>query len=77
MQPLSNLLRQQALDSSSSSGGSEAGEAALLQRVQDVCRFLNVTVLVRGYKTVVKFFPHEAADLERVLGVLQVWLRGY
>jgi hypothetical protein len=28
---------------------------------------LHVLVSVRGYKTVVRFFPHEAADLERVL----------
>jgi hypothetical protein len=27
-------------------------------------------IQVRGYKTVVKFFPHEAQDLERVLSVL-------
>lgn len=62
--PLSNLLRQQAV--------AEDMSATSLQRVQDVCRLLNVLVIVRGYKTVVKFFPHEAADLERVLNVLMV-----
>lgn len=31
---------------------------------------LNVLVVVRGYKTVARFFPHEAADLERVLNLL-------
>ncbi|MEW5308920.1 MAG: hypothetical protein WDW38_000840 [Sanguina aurantia] len=41
-----------------------------LHRVLHICRLLNVLVIVRGYKTVVKFFPHEAADLEKVLGVL-------
>jgi hypothetical protein len=30
---------------------------------------LHVLLSVRGYKTVVRFFPHEAADLERVLQV--------
>lgn len=39
-------------------------------KVQDVCRLLHVLVTVRGYKTVVRFFPHEAADLERVLQVM-------
>jgi hypothetical protein len=30
---------------------------------------LSVLVVVRGFKTVVKFFPHEAQDLEKVLMV--------
>jgi len=39
--------------------------------VENLLKFslLNVLVIVRGYKTVVKFFPHEAQDLERVLSV--------
>ena len=41
-----------------------------LSKIQGVCRLLSVLVVVRGYKTVVKFFPHEAQDLERVLSVL-------
>lgn len=57
VQPLAVLLRQAAVSST-------AQDTA---RVQGVCRMLHVLVSVRGYKTVVRFFPHEAADLERVL----------
>ncbi len=61
MLPLATLLRQQAVVQRGSSTAT----------VQAICRLINVLVLVRGHKTVVKFFPHEAADLERVLSVLQ------
>lgn len=44
--------------------------AAALARVHSLSRLLNVLVTVRGYKTVVKFFPHEAADLETVVNVV-------
>lgn len=57
--PLAALLRQHAV----------VQEAGDLATTLAVCRLLNVLVGVRGYKTVVKFFPHEAADLERVLQV--------
>ncbi len=56
MQPLAALLR----------GGDGTGPAA----VCGVCRLLHVLTCVRGHKVVVRFFPHEAADLERALGVL-------
>lgn len=59
VQPLAVLLRQTAESST-------AHDTAL---VQGVCRMLHVLISVRGYKTVVRFFPHEAADLERVLQV--------
>lgn len=59
VQPLAVLLRQTAVSST-------AHDTAL---VQGVCRMLHVLISVRGYKTVVRFFPHEAADLERVLQV--------
>jgi hypothetical protein len=59
--PLATLLRQQAILQQSSNTAT----------VQAICRLLNVLVLVRGHKTVVKFFPHEAADLERVISVLK------
>jgi hypothetical protein len=68
VQPLAMLLRQTAVSST-------AHDTAL---VQGVCRMLHVLISVRGYKTVVRFFPHEAADLERVLQVgcrcFCVWL---
>lgn len=60
VQPLAVLLRQTAVSST-------AHDTALVQRV---CRMLHVLISVRGYKTVARFFPHEAADLERVLQVL-------
>jgi hypothetical protein len=59
--PLATLLRQQAL---LQRGGGAA-------TVQPICRLINVLVLVRGHKTVVRFLPHEAVDLERVLAVLR------
>lgn len=61
--PLSTLLRQHATN------GQEVTSQSLAQ-CMGICRLLNVLVAVRGYKTVVKFFPHEAQDLERVLSVL-------
>ncbi|KAG2492086.1 hypothetical protein HYH03_009582 [Edaphochlamys debaryana] len=58
--PLANLMRRQAVLQR------EQG----LQSVLSTCRLLNLLVVVRGYKTVVRFFPHEAADLERVVDIL-------
>lgn len=58
--PLATLLRTLAL----------AHDKEKLQSIQATCRLLNVLVVVRGYKTVARFFPHEAADLERVLNLL-------
>ena len=66
VQPLAQLLRQVAVSST-------AQDTAL---VQGVCRMLHVLITVRGYKTVVRFFPHEAADLERVLQVSLNWDSG-
>jgi hypothetical protein len=63
--PLSSLLRRHATDSDQVS-------PEALKQVLGICRLLSVLVVVRGYKTVVKFFPHEAQDLERVLSVLTV-----
>ncbi|KAF6263485.1 armadillo-type protein [Scenedesmus sp. NREL 46B-D3] len=60
VQPLAVLLRSTALSSTAQDTGS----------VQNICRLLHVLISVRGYKTVVRFFPHEASDLERVLQVL-------
>ncbi|KXZ49841.1 hypothetical protein GPECTOR_19g292 [Gonium pectorale] len=60
--PLASLLRKQAV----------VEQQRGLQRVLSTCRLLNVLVVVRGYKTVVRFFPHEAADLERVLDILEL-----
>lgn len=61
VQPLAELLRRAAVCSTAQDTGV----------VQGVCRMLHVLISVRGYKTVVRFFPHEAADLERVLQVRQ------
>lgn len=71
MVPLATMLRRRAvLEAPTSSAAANPAVAAdqALARVQDVCRLLAVLVAVRGYKTVVKFFPHEAADLEKVRG---------
>lgn len=62
VQPLAVLLRQAAVCSTTQDTST----------VQAVCRMLHVLISVRGYKTVVRFFPHEAADLERVLQVRHI-----
>ena len=63
---LSTLLRQHATSDGTTA---EALSQQALSKIMGTCRLLNVLVVVRGYKTVVKFFPHEAQDLERVLSV--------
>uniref|UniRef100_A0A7S3QWP0 Tubulin-specific chaperone D n=1 Tax=Dunaliella tertiolecta TaxID=3047 RepID=A0A7S3QWP0_DUNTE len=76
--PLAGLLRKQAVDlhADASRGGDTAQQAqhsmhsTPMRRVFALARLLNVLVTVRGYKTVVKFFPHEAADLETVVNVI-------
>jgi hypothetical protein len=65
--PLSALLREQAM-----ALNADSSAATPLARVLGICRLLSVLVTVRGYKTVVRFFPHEAADLEAVLHVIHV-----
>jgi hypothetical protein len=49
VKPLAALLRRHALN----------GAAADIVTVQNVCRLLQTVASVRGYKTVVKFFPNE------------------
>jgi hypothetical protein len=53
-------------------GGPHSGGADVAA-VAGVCRLLHVLATVRGHKTVVRFFPHEAADLERALQVGRGW----
>lgn len=38
--------------------------------VSNLFEIINYICKVRGYKTVVKFFPHEVADLEPVVELL-------
>ncbi|KAI8474637.1 MAG: armadillo-type protein [Monoraphidium minutum] len=71
VQPLAALLRDHAAAAAPPAGGAGAAAAAgAAGEVCGVCRLLHVLVSVRGHKTVVRFFPHEAADLERALQVL-------
>ncbi|KAL6757954.1 armadillo-type protein [Haematococcus lacustris] len=65
VQPLAGLLRQQALVLAKNPNALEP-----LTCILGVSRLLNILVIVRGFKTVVRFFPNEASDLEVVLGVL-------
>ena len=58
--PLTSVIRREAYR------GSEA-DMVLVQRAS---RALHALASVRGYKTVVKFFPHEAKDFEPVVGLL-------
>ena len=58
--PLAAVLRAQA----------HIGDDADMTLVQRVSRVLHAFATVRGYKTVVKFFPHEAKDLEPVVALL-------
>ena len=58
--PLAAVLRAQA----------RLGDDADMILVQRVCSVLHAFATVRGYKTVCKFFPHEANDLEPVVHLL-------
>ena len=58
--PLTSVIRREAHK------GSEA-DMVLVQRAS---RVLHALASVRGYKTVVKFFPHEAKDFEPVVALL-------
>ena len=62
--PLAELLRRD--DGANADAAADGAIAA----VCGVCRLLHVLAGVRGHKTVVRFFPHAAADLERALALL-------
>ncbi|GBF90082.1 tubulin-folding cofactor D [Raphidocelis subcapitata] len=76
VQPLAALLRDDAPCGPHAAGPCGAPDAAAPDAAAAaaaacaVCRLLHVLVSVRGRKVVVRFFPHEAADLERALQVL-------
>jgi len=70
VQPLATLLRDHAVAGAGSGAGEPAAHQPDVAVVCGVCRLLHVLVTVRGHKTVVRFFPHEAADLERALHAL-------
>ncbi|XP_073388245.1 tubulin-folding cofactor D [Physcomitrium patens] len=42
-----------------------------LQVVKKICSLIHTLMTVCSYKTVVKFFPHQAADLEVAVGLLE------
>lgn len=89
VQPLAALLRDHATAAGGAPPpGAAHAQAAAQQQEADaaaarvdvpavcgVCRLLHVLVTVRGHKTVVRFFPHEAADLERALQVRRLIAR--
>ena len=58
--PLAGVLRHEA----------HKGDDADMVVVQRTAKVLNALATVRGAKTVVKFFPHEARDLEPVVALL-------
>ena len=58
--PLAGVLRAEA----------HKGDDADMVLVQRTAKALNALATVRGAKTVVKFFPHEARDLEPVVALL-------
>ena len=58
--PLAGVLRHEA----------HRGDDADMVVVQRTAKVLNALATVRGAKTVVKFFPHEARDLEPVVALL-------
>lgn len=41
------------------------------QVVKKICSLIHTLMTVCSYKTVVKFFPHQAADLEVAVGLLE------
>jgi len=42
-----------------------------MQIVKKLCRIVHTLITVCGYKTVVKFFPHQASDLEPTVVLLE------
>jgi hypothetical protein len=58
--PLAGVIRDQA----------HLGEDADMALVQRVSKVLHAFATVRGHKTVVRFFPHEAKDLEPAVALL-------
>ncbi|KAH7298542.1 hypothetical protein KP509_25G048400 [Ceratopteris richardii] len=61
--PLMDILRKQAAINTGSSK---------LEVVKKICSILYTLVTVCGYKTVVKFFPHQVSDLELAVDLLQL-----
>ena len=67
--PLAELLRRDD-NGAASIANADAADDGAIAAVCGVCRLLHVLAGVRGHKTVVRFFPHAAADLERALALL-------
>ena len=68
--------RRGAESSSSTTSDQQQQQAFPFQKMDDVQLhhlfvFVYTLCRLRGAKTVIKFFPHEASDLEPVLHVLQ------
>jgi hypothetical protein len=68
--PLARTLQAQALGLVAPEAAAAVPPQQRTARVLAVSRLLHVLVTVRGHKTVVRFFPHEAADLEAVIDAL-------
>ncbi len=68
VRPLAQLLRIGLRKDRAAA--SDAAPAGPDPRVLAVARALTVLLTVRGHKTVVRFFPHDASDLEAVLDLL-------
>ena len=64
--PLSETLR-----SACGTPSSECEEPADERKIRRACRVLYFLAKVRGFKVVVKFFPHSVADLEPCLDLLE------
>ncbi len=74
LSPLTDVLRRAARAAAAvgaDSADATAAATADLASSQRVCRLLQLLATLRGAKTVAKFFPHGAADLEPALALLR------
>ncbi|KAG0570729.1 hypothetical protein KC19_6G183600 [Ceratodon purpureus] len=64
--PVMGLVRATVIEAN----GNKLGKSQL-QVVKKLCTLIHTLMTVCSYKTVVKFFPHQAADLELAVGLLE------
>eukprot|EP00253_Pinus_taeda_P001700 PITA_01700 len=62
--PLMHIVRTKTIES-----GIESGD--ILEVIKPLCIIIYTLVTVCGYKTVLKFFPHQVSDLELAVSLLE------
>lgn len=62
--PLMNIIRSRTIELGAHSDD-------ILEIIQPICIIIYSLVTVCGYKTVIKFFPHQVSDLELAVSLLE------